>query len=308
MGLADRHYMRDQHGFGRFGPFPPAAAWCIILILNGIVFVAQNAGGSHVSRSFLEYGALSLDGLKHGFLWQFLTFQFMHGSFGHLLFNSLCLFFFGRPLESMLGKRQFLSLYLLSGFVGGVVQILLGLVSDRFGGATVGASAGLCGLVAAFAMLNPRSTFYLFFILPIRAVYFLPLMVAMTVLFILLPGDDNVAHGAHLGGIIAGVLWVKLGWHRDYVQLPWEGLLEHLRRWKPLQSRQRKRELVRAASVRARSWRQSPIKAESEMPAEEFISKEVDPILDKISAHGIQSLTERERKILEAARKKMAKR
>jgi membrane associated rhomboid family serine protease len=308
MALADRHYMRDPSGFGRFGPIPPLAAWLVILLLNVVVFAAQISGGADHQRAFLDYGALSLDGLKHGFIWQFLTFQFMHGSFGHLLFNSLCLFFFGRPLESMLGKRQFLSLYLLSGFVGGMVQILLGLVSERFGGATVGASAGLCGLVATFALLNPQSTIYLFLILPIRAVYFLPIMVATTVLFILLPGDDNVAHGAHLGGIIAGVLWVKLGWHRDYVQLPWEGLFERLRRWKPLQSRQRKRELVRAASLRGRSWRQAPIEAESEIPAEEFISKEVDPILDKISAHGIQSLTERERKILEAARKKMAKR
>ena len=92
------------------------------------------------------------------------------------------------------------------------------------------------------------------------------------------------------------------------MQLPWEGLFERLRRWKPLKSRQRKRELVRAASVRGRPWQQAAVEAESELPPEEFISKEVDPILDKISAHGIQSLTERERKILEAARKKMAKR
>jgi membrane associated rhomboid family serine protease len=308
MGVADRYYMRDEPGRGRGGWISPLPAWLVILVLNIVVFVAQNAGGPNLHRSFLEYGALSLSGLKHGYVWQFLSFQFMHGGLGHLVINSVVLYSFGRPLESLLGRRTFLSMYLVSGFAGGIVQILLGLVSDRFAAGMVGASAGLCGLVAAFALLSPQSTIYLFFVLPIRAIYFLPLMIAATVLFIVLPANDHVAHGAHLGGILAGVAWVKLGWHRDYVPLPWAGLFARLRRWKPLQSRQRKRELVRAASVRGRPWRQAATSAESELPAEEFIRKEVDPILDKISAHGIQSLTERERKTLEAARKKMAKR
>ena len=188
------------------------------------------------------------------------------------------------------------------------MQILLGFVSDRFSGEMVGASAGICGLVAAFALLNPQSTIYLFFILPVRAIYFLPLMIAATVFFILLPSNGHVAHGAHLGGMIAGVVWVKLGWHRDFVRLPWEVLFEHLRRWKPDRSHRHKRELVRTNAAHARPWRRTATEAESELRPEEFMSKEVDPILDKISAHGIQSLTEHERKILEAARKKMAKR
>jgi len=308
MALADRYYMRDDSGNNRFGLALAAPAWLIVLIINVVVFLAENAGGAKVYHTFLEYGALSLAGLKHGFVWQFLTFQFMHGSFWHLLLNSVVLFSFGRPLEAFLGRRVFLSLYLLSGFVGGVVQVLLGLFSDRFAGEMVGASAGICGLVAVFALLNPHSTIYLFFILPIRAIYFLPLLVGMTVLFIVLPTGDNVAHGAHLGGILTGVAWVRLGWHRDFVQMPWERWAERLRQWKPLQSRQRKRELVRAASVHGRPWRQSNTKVESELSPDEFISKQVDPILDKISAHGIQSLTDRERSILESARKKMAKR
>lgn len=307
MALADRHYMREDD-YGRFGRMPPAAAWFVILILNVLVFVAQNSGGASAHRVVEEYGALSLEGLKRGYLWQLLTFQFMHGGLGHLVLNSLALYFFGKPMESILGRRTFLNIYFISGFVGGIAQVLLALVASRFDGNVVGASAGICGLVAAFALLNPQTTIYLFFVLPIRAIYFLPLMIVLSVLFIVLPSDDNVAHGAHLGGMLTGLAWIKAGWHRDYVQLPWEGLFGRLRRWKPLQSRQRKRELVRAASVRGRSWPQTPVEAESELPAEEFISKEVDPILDKISAHGIQSLTDRERRILEAARKKMAQR
>ncbi|TAL05890.1 MAG: rhomboid family intramembrane serine protease [Verrucomicrobia bacterium] len=304
--LEDRDYMRTREGRSWLGP--SMSAWLVILVANVVVFFVETTGGARFGEAFLKYGALSLDGLKHGFVWQLLTYQFMHGGLGHLLVNSFVLYSFGRALESMLGTRNFLSLYLLSGFVGGFFQIILGLFFDRFAGAMVGASAGICGLVGAYALLNPESTIYLFLILPLRAVLFLPLLIAATVLFILVPSNDHVAHGAHLGGILAGVAWVKLGWHRGFVQWPWDGLLASWRQWKPIQSRQRKRELVRAASVRGRAWRDATMSADAELPPEEFISKQVDPILDKISAHGIHSLTESERKILEAARKKMTKR
>jgi hypothetical protein len=225
----------------------------------------------------------------------------------HLVLNSVVLYSFGRPLEEFLGKRAFLKLYLLSGFAGGLAQVLLGLIWTRFSVPMVGASAGICGLVAAFALLSPQSTIYLFFIIPFRAVYFLPLMIVVTVILMVIPSNDHIAHAAHLGGLLAGIAWVKFGW-RDHGQTPWAGLFERWRRWRPLQSRQRKRELVRAASLRAKPWLQTSASVQADLPTDEFISKEVDPILDKISAQGIQSLTERERRILEAARKKMAKR
>ena len=306
MGLADRYYMRDNAGGGhRRSPFV-WSLWLTILVINVVAFFAQHANDVTSARA-LKYGALSLDGLKDGFVWQLLTFQFLHGGLPHLVLNSVVLYSFGRPLEEFLGKRAFLKLYLLSGFAGGLAQVLLGVFWERFAGPMVGASAGICGLVAAFALFSPQSTIYLFFILPFRALYFLPLMIAVTVILMVIPSNDHIAHAAHLGGMLAGIAWVKFGW-REHGQLPWASLFERWRRWHPLQSRQRKRELVRAASLRAKPWLQTSAAVQADLPADEFISKEVDPILDKISAQGIQSLTERERKILEAARKKMARR
>jgi hypothetical protein len=119
----------------------------------------------------------------------------------------------------------------------------------------------------------------------------------MAVIGILTPGN-GVAHGAHLGGLLAGYGFIRLG----------IGLNEISWRWKPFRSRARKRQLVKAASVKTHQWPLSKSTLAADLPEEEFISKEVDPILDKISAHGIQSLTDRERRILEAARSKMAKR
>ena len=307
MGLADRYYMRDPAGENRHRSPLAWSMWLTILVINIVVFFAQSSNGAISEDAFIKYGALSLKGLKSGFVWQLLTFQFLHGGLPHLVLNSVVLYSFGRPLEEFLGKRAFLKLYLLSGFAGGIAQILLALVSSRFAGPMVGASAGICGLVAAFALLSPQSTIYVAFVIPLRAVYFLPLAIGLTVLLMVIPSNDHVAHAAHLGGMLAGIAWVKFGW-RDYVPLPWTGWFERWRRWRPLQSRQRKRELVRAASLRAKPWLQTSAESPADLTADEFISREVDPILDKISQPGIQSLTERERKTLEAARKKMARR
>ena len=109
-----------------------------------------------------------------------------------------------------------------------------------------------------------------------------------------MPAGRGVADAAHLGGILTAIGYIRWSMYRPNVE------------WNPLKARQRKRELVQAASKAVR-WRPRS-NTTPEMPSEEFISREVDPILDKISAHGIHSLTPREREILEAARAKMTKR
>jgi len=293
MGLADRYYMRDDGADRKLN----APVWLVILVVNVLVFFAGYSQGNRSFALFMEYGALSLEGIKHGMVWQFLTFQFLHAGMSHLVLNSLVLFFFGRAIEQMLGKVEFLKLYLLSGFAGGGAQLLLALVSDRFAGPMVGASAGICGLVAAFALLNPNSTIYLFLVLPVRALYFLPLVIAVSLALLLLPANDSVAHGAHLGGILAGIAYVRWG----------EILQSRLSQWRLFPPHQQRRHRFRAASDRTSRWPRSRPEPPADLPSEEFISREVDPILDKISAHGIQSLTERERQILEKARSKMAK-
>lgn len=309
MGLADRPYMHDDAAHSR----PDVPAWLVLLVVNVIAFFVEFSHGNHSEYfyDFLKYGGLSLDGIKHGWVWQFLTFQFLHAELWHLLVNMFVLYSFGRAIEYMLGKRRFLKLYFLSGFAGGFAQILLALVSSRFAdpsAPTVGASAGICGLIAAFALLNPNSVIYLFFILPIRALYFLPLLIAVSLGLLVYSFVDygahgaefggQIANGAHLGGILAGIAYVRWG----------DTIRASLSRWRPFQSRQRRREFIKAASMKFSRWPHAQTEEPADPPSEEFISREVDPILDKISAHGIQSLTDRERRILETARAKMAKR
>jgi len=294
MGLADRHYMREPTSNWRF-----SATVTLVFVLV-IAFILQHAVPDDKQAQYL---ALSLDGLKRGYVWQLLSFQFMHAGLFHLVMNGFTLWMFGREVEEVLGKARFLTLYFLSGAIGGLLQVLLALISDRlFGGSVVGASAGIFGVVAAFAMIAPQRelTMLAFFIIPIniKAQVLLWIESGVALLGMFLPNQvgPHIAHAAHLGGILTGVAFMKIS------------LTSRESDWNPFQSKRRKRELIRAVSIKIPKWPHGPAESPGDVSQEEFISREVDPILDKISQHGIQSLTERERKILEAARNKMAKR
>ena len=291
--IEDRQYMR------RPARDVYRSATVTLIVINVLVFVSQQLF-PHWYYSVESYVALSPEGLKHGYVWQLLTFQFMHANWTHLICNCLTLFFLGNPVEQALGRASFYALYYSSGALGGLVQALLGIFvqGPMFGAAVVGASAGTCGLLAAFALLYPDSLLLLFFIIPIRAKYLLPLGIAVAVVFMFAPSaGGNIAHAAHLGGMIAGFLFVRYAVHWNF----------HWPQLSRVRKTPRRRRLVRVPAHKPGGWKDT-MPVEEDLPADEFLSKEVDPILDKISAQGIQSLTERERKILERARSKVGKR
>jgi hypothetical protein len=220
----------------------------------------------------------------------------MHANLVHLVLNCLAIYIFGSQVEEALGRKSFYALYFTSGVVGGLVQALLGIfLKGSFEAAVVGASAGAYGLTAAFALLYPDLRL---FPIPIRAKYLLPISIGVALFSIFIPstGRSNVAHAAHLGGLVAGYLFVRYAVHWNF-------------RWPQFGNVKRRpvRRLVKVPSHKPSTWRE-PDSAEEDLPPAEFLSKEVDPILDKISAQGIQSLTEKERKILERARSKVGKR
>jgi len=197
--------------------------------------------------------------------------------------------------DEALGRKPFLTLYFSGIIIGGLLQALAGvLVEAYFGGPVVGASAAAFGLAAAFAMLFPERVLLLFFVIPMRAKYLLLLCGGLTLYGLLRPGD-GIAHAAHLGGMLTGIVFVRYAMH-------WDWHWPKLRRTRG----EPPRRLVKVGSPSSARWGRT--KPEVDLPADEFLSKEVDPILDKISAHGIQSLTDRERRILEAARQKIVKR
>jgi len=169
-------------------------------------------------------------------------------------------------------------------------------VEDNF---VVGASAGIFGVFAALATIEPYAEMRLFFLIPVRLRYLLIAAIVGSLFYILLPKHGTMAHAAHLGGILFGMGYIHWGMNSTPA---WD-------EWNPLRRKLRREKMIRAANVKPALLRRRPKTDEpTDLPSEEFISKQVDPILDKISAHGIQSLTERERQILQAARARMSKR
>lgn len=295
--LEDRSYMREpSFRSGR-------SAVVILLIVNAVAFIAQLAVDRFTSFDIGSYFALSLKGLQHGYVWQFVTYQFLHGGWLHLILNCWVIYVFGRAIEEALGWRVFVALYLGSGVFGGMLQELCALAfgpNSHFAASVVGASAGAFGLLAAYAVLAPERvlTLLLFFVLPVslRAKYLLYIGLAMAVVGMVLP-TDNIAHAAHLGGMLGGIFVVRyaIHWHWRW---PWPS--PRLRSPTP-------RRLVKVPSD-SRLWSHGKTVDADDLPNDEFLAREVDPILDKISAQGIHSLTERERRVLEKARSKVGKR
>ena len=292
--LEDREYMR-QPAYRE----PRISFTIVLLIVNAAVFVAQMLVAQMLLRGGQieeHYFALSLEGLKSGYVWQLLTFQFMHAGWLHLIFNGLAIFFFGRPVETALGSVRFLAVYFSSGIIGGVVQMIFALMFQSFDAPVVGASAGAYGLVAAFAVLHWTEQFTLF-------IYFLPVTLrGKTLLWgtiaLALIGlanrNSGVANAAHLGGILTGFFYV-----RQIVQGRWP-------QWEFPRRRPEPRELAAAGKGKYK-FRSSAAAKDQPSSPKEFIENEVDPILEKISAQGLQSLTAREREILETARRKITR-
>jgi membrane associated rhomboid family serine protease len=294
--LEDRFYLRRE-GFQ-----PHRSATLLLVILNVVAFALQFAVPKFSRFPITDYFALGARGLHDFQLWQLLTFQFMHGGPVHLLLNCLAIYMLGREVEEALGRPRFLILYFSSGAIGGLVQALAGvLLENRFGGTVMGASAGAFGLAAAFAMLYPEQMLFLFAFIPMRAKYLLLLGAAVAIGGLVNPWQSpegpHIAHAAHLGGMLAGMVFVRYAVHWHW---PWPRFKQT--RQPPI------RRLVKVHPQKSAIWGRTEPDPVEDLPPEEFLAKEVDPILDKISAHGIQSLTARERSVLEAARTKIAKR
>lgn len=161
---------------------------------------------------------------------QLLTYMFMHANFSHLFFNMFAVWMFGRVLEQVWGPKRFLTYYIVCGIGAGLIQELvqyiqyaplwsnyetvnteLGVIPvetllNRL--TTVGASGAVFGILLAFGMLFPNSQMFVFPLpVPIKAKYFVIGYAVIELLFGI-SGSDNVAHFAHLGGMLFGLIFI----------------------------------------------------------------------------------------------------
>jgi len=181
-----------------------------LLIINGLVFLAQQTFDNFIVE---EIFALHQVGNEFN-PYQLITYSYLHApdQLNHLIFNMIPLFFFGRVLETHWGSKRFLIYYTITGILAGLTQLIIG----NFG-ITLGASGSIFGLLAAFGFLFPNSKIFLLFPpIPIKAKYFVGFYAFIELYLGVFPNSgDNVAHFAHLGGAISGLIllfyWKKKG-------------------------------------------------------------------------------------------------
>lgn len=179
-----------------------------LLIINIIVFLATIALEKYGLYSITNSMALWSVQSGHFHLWQPLTYMFMHASIDHIFFNMFALWMFGCILENYWGTKRFLIYYLVCGLGAAAVNLLV-----APGGPTVGASGAVYGILLAFGMTFPNEEIYLYFLLPIKAKWFVIGYAAIELFEGVTRSMDGIAHFAHLGGMLFGLLLI-LWWRK----------------------------------------------------------------------------------------------
>ncbi len=256
-----------------------------LIVANLIVFLLQMT--VFVNPWFVgTFGFAPLDAVARP--WTVVTYLFLHGNFLHLAFNLLALYVFGPPVEERMGGGPFILYYGVCGVGGAALSYALAMTLQQIA-PIVGASAAVYGVMLAFAWAWPDQPISVFPLPePIAAKWLVTFAVAISLLLALLPTNDGVAHLAHLGGFAAGLVYLKVAdWRLARAE-------RHLRRASEPSV------LVHPARAARASAAPKPRRSERD-PAQ----AEIDRVLDKISARGIESLTPAERRFLAEMSRKM---
>ncbi|MEJ5287487.1 rhomboid family intramembrane serine protease [Bacteroidetes/Chlorobi group bacterium Naka2016] len=302
-----------RNGFGGFSFFPPVIK--SLLIINVVVFLfdAFFLGFYHIHNvplSFYFGKYFYLQPIESGnfYIWQLITYQFIHGGIWHLFFNLFALWMFGVELESIWGSRKFLTFYLLSGIGAGLFQLFIApLFAEPL--PTIGASGAVFGVLTAFGFTFPNRPVFMFPIfIPIPAKFFVILYAGLAFLLGITGSAGNVAHIAHLGGAVTGFLLFRFGDQIGLYRLVNRitgGSQRYYDAFEPSPFfRSRKREKVFYEDEEPEFYEiyDSPKKEKPKSyfsyEGEEITQDVVDRILDKIAERGYQSLTEKEKRIL----------
>lgn len=268
MGIYERDYSRlihqEQYSMGMgFRTLSPVVKW--LLISNFAIFVIANLIPEAGKFLYLFGAVLPVNAGYMLQVWRVITYQFLHGGVGHLLFNLIVLYFMGPFVESQWGSKSFLRFYLVCGAAGGVVYTFLVLFHILPANMMVGASGAIYGVMAALAVMFPQMRVLLWGIIPMTMVRLIILLVIVSLAMIAF-GENAGGEAAHLSGLAMGFIYVKFK--------PWAARLR----------------MERSKGAWAKKIEQ-----------DRLFQAEVDRILDKVHRQGIHSLTTQEKQILQEA-------
>ncbi|MFW5904953.1 MAG: rhomboid family intramembrane serine protease [Gemmatimonadota bacterium] len=272
--------MRYQHGTQQMSFGFSLTPWVKrLMIANGVIFLFTVLLGVDLVADWFGFHPSRI--LTRP--WGAVTYMFVHAGFWHVFINMLMLFFFGPPLESQWGGREFIKFYLICG-LGGVALSFLFMPAS-----VVGASAAVYGVMAAFAMTWPESPIYVWGIFPVKAKWLVAFLFVLSFFSAVGGAGGGVAHFAHLGGLITGFIYLKADWHPSE-RLEKLKKATRVRRF-AIVPREESREEERGDGG---SWKSE----------DDELLDEVDRILDKISEEGMASLTREELRTLDEVSRK----
>lgn len=256
-------------GYG-FGPGALSPFIKVMLIANVVIFIAQRLYpeltqqlGLVPARFFSEFPNL---------FYQPLTYMFLHGSFWHILFNMFFLWMFGTEIEHRWGSKAFSRFYVLAGLAGAFLCLVFN-ASQPY--PIIGASAAIYGILVAYWVMFPNRQLYIYFLFPVKVKWAIPGLMLLGFLF----SAGNIAHMAHLGGVVFALIYMKMDWRWVYFT-----------RW-----------------LKNKRYRQHEVKLKKNRHQAEDIMKRIDAILDKINEVGIENISKSDRKFLEEASSELSK-
>ena len=194
-----------------FGPGPLTPAIRMLVIVNVAAFLVTLVAPAVIS----SMGLWPQRVFEQGQVWRPLTYMFLHGGIFHILFNLLALWMFGVELERMWGTRFFTKYYFVAGAGAAVTTMVLAFLPGDVGNQlyysnTIGASGAVYGILLAYALYFPNRPILMFMLFPLPAKVYVAIIGAIALLSSMSAGG-GVAHTAHLGGLIAGYIFLKGG-------------------------------------------------------------------------------------------------
>jgi membrane associated rhomboid family serine protease len=198
------YYQRPQISFG--GPLTRAVK--ILIISCVVVFLYQFISRVITGRSEINliFGLIPVLVWRKFFIWQLFTYAFLHGGIFHLIFNMFALWMFGCELERHWGTRVFVKYALVTAIGAGISTVI---VFPNLSIPTIGASGLVYGVLLAYGLFFPNRMIYLYFLFPIKAKYFVLIFGAIELYASWSGSSDNIAHIAHLGGMLFGFVYIR---------------------------------------------------------------------------------------------------
>ena len=202
----DYRFRSSGYSWAHF--FPVAVKW--LLISNTAIFVLVFFMPRDTQELVLRSFALSPRAVLGQFaVWQLVTYMFLHGGIGHILFNMLTFWMFGMDLERDWGTRRFLKYYFLCGIGAGICDVAANAAAGNFNTHTIGSSGAIYGVLLAFGVLYPDRIVLMSFLFPIKAKYFVMIMGAIAFMNSAGGINSGVSNVAHLGGMLFGYAYLR---------------------------------------------------------------------------------------------------